>query len=92
MPKNPDLTGDAIFPKQMSRVHQAGRLFDCNCVQTTTYLTIRHLGTIKMGHDLPRNLAPLRMREFRVSGRSVFWWVDVGIVAVRDRFSERQDP
>jgi hypothetical protein len=92
MRKNPDLTGDAIFPKQMSRGHQSGRLFDCNCVQTTTYLTIRHLRTIKTGHDLLRNLASLRMREFRVSGRSVFWWVDVGIVIVRDEFSERQNP
>ena len=26
--------------------------------------------------DLPPNLVPLRMREFRVSGSSVFWWME----------------
>ena len=25
--------------------------------------------------DLPPDLVPLRMREFRVSGSSVFWWM-----------------
>ena len=25
--------------------------------------------------DLPPDLVPLRMREFQVSGRSVFWWI-----------------
>ena len=26
--------------------------------------------------DLPPHLVPLRMREFRVSGSSVFWWME----------------
>jgi len=48
-------------------------------------------------HDLPPNLVPLRMREFRVSGSSVFWWVErsgiiqntVGRERGRDLVAER---
>ena len=30
---------------------------------------------VRLG-DLPPNLVPLRMREFRFSGSSVFWWME----------------